>query len=613
MRKILKFNTITIVLLLCSFYLYADIDYDSGTNTIRIYNTNVTGNELRSWIPSNVSSVATVYDRDIYFNCNLRIESNYYDENANYQFEGNSYLSPQNTSTIGLRDVMVLYTGSPKGQNLTGTFTANFTRVHLVQSVPNGSSDFFSNGNHNLNFNEVKYTVNSHNDHIYLKSNSNISGLIVTSNKGSDIQIGSPNDGQEPLIDGLQLNGINNIVGSAGANGDVILKKLDWNDTVWNFNTNNVDIKIVDPIKPEGWKRYAGNCQRVKEYKSHKVKVLDVQRIPLVSCGVKLWNEKESVFDYQTVTNTNGEIHEQEILKLENQTTLNNDRSPWRLIITSYSKELFNRPRDFENSVDEEIIILDDRAVTEKNSVTVQNYSKVHDANNLYDLAKLWKVKSENIATPSLNELLIKRKGNVLELAPNWNLVLDSNSTATFSVNKLTSTLTIKSPKLLPSNKYNKLLVSGDIIFNNNEEIDFPYADSNHDSYVRFVDLKPDDEVILKTETGTILKTMKGECGYSYKSVENKKIIVELKRHSTGDASLRHYSLSNKGLDNFFRMGISEIYMETMFNRTDRNTLFNVVKGIMQIEDEEREIDEILTIMRFLIHKVQPNPKRYQK
>jgi hypothetical protein len=587
------------------------ISFPTTGNKRIVINESHTGDELRTWIRNHPNNTYyRVQGRDIYLNCRLKVKGSgsFTDHNASYNFLNNSIFSPSNNKHINFTDVVLNFSQSPKGAAIN-PFVANFTRVNIIQSVATGRSDLFSSNNSTLNFNDVRIVLNGTSDSLYIKSEATINDLIISSTKNHELFVGPDNASQIQTIDNFQLNNISSIVGQPESQGDVILKKLNWNNVDWKFRTNNVDIKIVDPIKPAGWTGYSGNCYRVKEYSTHKLKALDHTRNPIANAHVKLWNNNEASFDYETTTNASGEIPQQEILKIQNSPTVNHDRGPWKLFVCDYSKEYFNRARSFDKSVNEEIIILPDRAVTETSKATVNAYTSIENCDKLYDRSKLWKVNNINLLQPSLEELLITRQGKELHLATGWDLEIDKNLPTAFQV--VGTTLKIKSIKLLPTNKYEKLIVDQEITFVNDEEIDFPYSDINHDSYVRFVDLKANDTITVMDMDDNVLEVKRGECGYSYMSTLGKKIKVQLNR-ANGESSLMHYSLENRGIDNFLRMGISEIYMETMFNRSDRDKLLNSVKRIVeQLEKDDSDLDQILDWVRYLIHQVKPNPKKY--
>jgi hypothetical protein len=606
-----KYYLLLVLFVLAYTNIGAAIEFKNNPRRI-VITGNETGNDLRwEFRYSYHSEWGHVQGRNVFLKCPLIIKNGarFTDNNATFTFYEDGSFRPQSNSTINFTDNTIISSGYPKGANVGG-YNSIFTRVSFLQTVSSGQSDIFDDVNSNHQITDLNISLNGDNDKLYLKTPTQINNIIVNSAKNHNLYIGPGGNDEIETINGLQLIGINSIIGHNTAQGDVIIKELEWNKPDWEFTTNNVDVKIVDPIKPSIWNGYSGSCEKVKEYTTHKILVLDHYRAPLNNAIVALWNNSESNFDYKEKTGSEGKIAIQEILKIENNSSLNHNRGPWKLLVTEYSKEYFIRLRNFDKPVDEEVIVLPDNGVTEQIRSVVNAYTTVDNASALYDKAKLWKTKKSHIHTPSFEELLIKRNGRFLYLPNGWNLVIDKNLGSAFEVDG--TTIKVKTAKLLRSSKYNRLIVDGTISFVNDEIIDFPYSDATHNSYVRFVDLLPTDEVTIKRKSdGAELKNYIGECGYSYNATEGDTIMVELER-ANGESSMTYYPLNKKGLDNYLRMGISDIYLETMFNRTDRDVLYTAVDKILaKLLAKDASIDEMIYWMKLLIQKVQENPKKF--
>ncbi len=568
---------------------------------------NWTGAQLRTYVKSD--GYGTVVANTIFFNQDLVVKGTLTDANAIYSFQGDTGFFP-NGGTVNFTDVTIIYEENPKGDSKSRPFTANWERVSFIQSVNSGRSDFFNNGDYNFNFNDVTLVSYGANDVLHFQSNSTIRNIKIASPSNSlSFEPGAVNNGDTQNIIDLQLRGVNTIVGGAGANGDLVVENLDWDNLNWTFNVRNVDMNFINPVKPVGWVGYQNSgvdgCSRVKEYYTHDLIVLNENRDPIQSAGVYLLNDVDNSFDYRSITNSGGKVSAHNVLKIDNSRGLNFDRGTWQLLVAVYDREYFVKPRSFNNKISEEVILLQDEYVSETNATVVNNYSKIENAAALYDRAKLWKVQNTNVLIPDILSLLISQDFGELNLPPSWDLVIDPSAAQVFDVTG--TTITIKTNVLQASDKFSKLICTGDIDLLNNAVIDFPYSDKINNSYVRILEVTDTDTIYFRDfDTNDVIKKNIGSCGYAYPA-QSKNLIVELKREN-GDSALKYYDMSKSGLDNYFYMGINTIRLETMFKPADRTKLFTLIDDlILYLERKDGQIHDVLTWMRALTHKLQPN------
>lgn len=566
-----------------------------------------TGNSLRTEISGNPAA-GTVLDRNIIFNRNLRVYGTLTDNNSVYHFTGSRGFFP-NGGVVNFTDVEIIYEGTQKGYGQSQPFTANWERVSFVQRITTGRSDFFNNGDYSFDFKDVTLVSYGTGDYLHFQSSNTVHDIRIISPSGLlSFEPGAQNNGETQLVINLQLRGVNKIVGGLNSLGDFRVENLDWDKLNWRFNNRSVDIVLVNPIKPSGWINYeadvAGGCSRVKEYFTHNVTVLDVQRTPRDNVVVNLFNENETVFDYRLQTDSEGKIPAQEILKTDNSVYLNYNRGTWKLIVAEYNKEYFVRTREFNNKVDEEVILLNDSYVSETDPIVVSAYGTIDDANKFYDRAKFWKVQDANIDVPHIESLLLDKIGNALIMPTEWDLIVDPSGVV-FNVDVANKIITINSSKLASTEKFNRLICYGQITLINDAIIDFPYQDATTDSYVRVIG-QADTDTINFREFGSnnLIKKFVGGCGYAYSS-QNDKLVVELKKYN-GDSEMKYYDMNNYGLDNEFRVGVNEISLETMFTPTDRYKMYLLVDSLQsKMENHRGELNEVVIWLRNLMTKVQ--------
>jgi hypothetical protein len=567
------------------------------------------GDQLRQ---NENSPEITSVDRAIFLDCDLVIPTNqtFTDNNATYQFSKGKGFRPQPGSTVELKDVNIIYSGEPKNEVSSGEYYAKYTRVKFIQAERSGKSDFFANANHKLEFDGVDISMNGEHDELYLKTTSSIKNMIVYSYVGSNLYLGPDETNQKSNFSNLKLQNIDTIIGDSEAYGTVEIRDFIWDTPIWNIVSNDVNFKLVNPTKPKGWLKYSDEAVNVSEYSTHQILLLDQNRNAVQNTNVMLFNKKQKQFDYKSISNNMGITPEKEVLFFNGSIN-----GPWDLIISKYDKEYFVRQRMFDKKISEEIILLEDRAITETNEITVQNYKKTDNSSQLYDLAKLWKVQDANIKQPELTKLLIEREGRELHVPKGWNLRINKDTTPdrAFFVDTNKKLITIKTD-VLKAGRYDRLkLTDGAISTKSDEFIDFPYSDSINDSYVRFVGLGAYDELIIRDKSDTkTLATYTGECGFSYKSEPGNELIIIYNAANGGDKARYRYDMKHSGLGNYFRVAVGELNMDAMFTTTDRRALRSAVDKIVEaLEKNDEELDQILFWLQLLIHKVQPNQQRY--
>lgn len=603
-----------------SFPVFAEISWVNSSQTIRVTG-NHTGDQLRNAIINGMRRPGgggpryypgTVVDRIIVFDGHLEIRGTFTDNNSTYTFPSNFRFYP-NGGNVTFTDVTIFYDGNAKGTNGGQSFTANWNRVKFIQGVNSGTTYFFSNTTNQFSFNDVAFTSYGTTDRLHLRTDARTLSNIKIASPSNTLNVypGTINSWDTQILENIDLTGVNGVLAAGSTNGLIRMENLNWDNVDWFFGCRDAKFEIVNPTKPVGWigYRFQGTAATndLKEIYTHNVKVLAHDRSPMQNTGIYLYNEDDAAFDYTETTAADGSITEQEILYL-NFNVSSTARANWRLAVASYDKEYFVQPRVFDQQITEEIILLDDQKVTHT-IAQVNGFNEISNTDSLYDAAKLWKVNSANILSPSINDLLVSESVGTLYLPNNWNFIVDPMAATDFSVNKITETITIKSDRLSESSKFNKLVCRGDITLLNDAIIDFPYIDANNDSYVRILELTATDTIYFRNFADrSVIKKFVGPCGLSYKS-KNENLVVELRRQN-GDNALRYYDMNNTGMDNYFYMGINTIRMETMFNPTDRGKLFSTVDKLRErMEESDAELNDILSWIRAVSHQLQPNQK----
>ena len=360
----MKFKTLLLLIhiFLLSFSGFAAISHSSSE--IIISGTE-TGNSLRSYLASN-SFLASVTNNDITFNRDLRISSNanFSDENAVYHFPQSYRFEPQSNCTVTFTDVTIHYSGNAKNHSFNSAYTANFTRVSYLQGVTSGRSDFFNNGNYTFNMSDVTMVSYGSSDYLHFQTPDTLNNITIVNKQGGlNFEPGAVNAGETQVINNLKLVNVSQMVGGAFSQGDFKVYNLDWNATNWQFSQRSVDFHFVNPIKPSNWNAYTGSFSRTKEYYTHDVKLVNSAGSTVPNARVLLLNNYDHqnspsyTSEYDVTTGANGEIDQQEILKINNSLSSSlRNRGDFTLIVADYNKTYQTHTRSFTEQISEYFI-----------------------------------------------------------------------------------------------------------------------------------------------------------------------------------------------------------------------------------------------------------------
>jgi hypothetical protein len=573
----------------------------------------VSGDMLRNFL-KNKPTIANVFGRTIVFKKRLIVEGEFTDSLAVYYFP-QGHISTVALGTINFKDVAIHYTGNARGTTGNSAdggatadgYTANWSRVNFLYGSTNSGSSvpaacFFSRAEYTFNFNDVSLVSYCGDTRLHLISKDTVRNLKVELINPTDdetrIIIGLEQPTSTQYIDGLLLKNVAQIAGShKNWASKVIIKNLDWDSDVWAFHNQNDrenQFEFINPIKPLSWNRYENKLNFVKEFYTHDLRVLDADRNIQEGVNVYLYSNVDNKYEYKQQTNNEGKIKTYTIYKRAGET--NTIRDDWNLVATDYLHEFYSQTRAFENKVDEDILLFDDEAISEKNKSKVQSIDTIMDSGQLYDIAKLWKVDPANIEIPSLKEQLFRFEDGDLKLAKDWNLEITPNLAQTFEVDALNKKVKLRALKINSNTKFEKLVVTeGDIILDNENgsDIDFPYTDSKRDSYVRIKDVLDTDTIEIRELEGTnnLLGRYVGECGIAYKANPSKNL--EIVMHLTsGDKIRTIYKKEGPGFDFVHRMGLdSTIVHEAMFMPTDRDRLTTLADSIEILLEKQVGVD----------------------
>lgn len=412
-----------------------------GRFTIRITGSE-SGDDLRTFVDNNAST-GTVTERDIIFSADLRVQGTLTDNNAVYHFPNSRRFAPQNGSTVNFTDLTIHYTGTQKNHSFNSAYTANFTRVFYLQGVTSGRSDFFNNGNYSFNMSDVTMVSYGASDYLHFQTANTLYNItIVNANGGLNFEPGARNNGEIEIIHNLKLDGVTQIVGGSGANGDFKTYEMNWTATNWNMNQRNVDFFFVNPTKPIGWTGYSGSANKVKEYYTHDVNIKDLEGNNLNGIDIMLYNNNGSIFEYQTSTNVSGDITQEEILKIDNSVSLNHDRGNFTVVVADYDYRYYTKVNPMDKPAIDNLVAIDDQFVTldEASAASIAGISINHNSQtitisspvslcDLYDFIKYDKV-NNNIEEPNITTLAATptTSAGVSSLSTNYQLILASGS-----------------------------------------------------------------------------------------------------------------------------------------------------------------------------------------
>jgi len=444
-----KIKYLIVLLLYFSFNSIAQISFNPtagstgfpGGNRPTIFITGpTTGDQLRTFIQANPAT-GSVVNRDITFSAELKIQGagTLTDNNAVYHFPDIYRYAPQGGTTVTFTDVTIHYTGIEKGHSYNGAYTANFTRVFYLLGVTSGRSDFFNNGNYTFNFQDVTFSGYGGADFLHFQTNTTLENITINADRALNFEPGARAAGDIEIIRNLKLRGVTQIVGGSGSNGDFKAFDMDWDATNWRFSQRNVDFFLVNPIKPPGWTGYSGSANRVKEFYTHDVVVNDENLNPINNINILLYNNNAGTFDYNLNSDATGSIPTQEVLKIDNAIGLNFDRGTSTLVVADYLKNYFAVTRDFIAPITDNIVVSDDKFISETNTTTVASYSGIsvnHTARTvtissnrtlceIYDFLKLDKI--NNLDQPDITTFFVTPSENIIDLN-NYQLILNGSA-----------------------------------------------------------------------------------------------------------------------------------------------------------------------------------------
>lgn len=596
-----------------AFYISGDRIIQTGTET---------GDNLRTWIQMNPAQRGDVDGRHIRFRKSLDIQGTFTDERAIYHFPNTFGFYPRgnntNTCVVNFTDVVIHYTGSQRGYGDNYRYTANWTRVKFIQGATSGRSDFFNNGNYVFNFQDVTLISYGAGDYLHFQTDRVLRDITIINAQGAlSFEPGVMDAADVETIINLKLRGVTQFVGGQGipatnCDGTVRIENLDWNVNDWRFNQRDSRFVFVNPIKPNTWTGYSGTCSNVKEYYTHDVTVLDGSRTPIQNSEVYLYNNKENTYEpgYSPIsTDVNGNIPQQEILWINNQTSTNYDRGTWTIVVADYNYEYYTQSRVFDKKIDEDIIILEDKSITEPNEAVVGAYTTIDDAGQFYDRCKWWKIQDQTtIQLPTFSDELVKHTVNGLEILSGWDLTFDDAiAPEPMEVRVGTQEIVVNTKKLLPDSKFSKIVCDGIITIPDGYSLDFPYKDSRTDSYVRIIDLEPTDTILFTDPVTGNPRKFVGECGIAYQATAAT-LNIELKKQN-GDLAMKQYDLSNTGFLNTLRMGVHDLLFETMFMPSDRQKLFSLADSIAtEAEKDDKMLRELIDSLKTLTKEIQHHP-----
>ena len=576
MKTKISHNFIVFLCITNCLFTYGQITINNANNTITINGTQ-TGNNLRNFIIANPAA-GTVTDRNITFNANLRVIGNLTDNNAVYHFPSTYRFEPRTPAIVTLTDVKLHYTGSPKVHSFNTAYTANFTRVVYLQGVTSQRSDFFNNGDYTFNMNNVSFISYGANDFIHFQTASTLNNITITNaNGGLNFEPGARNDGEVEIINNLKLEGITRMVGGSGANGDLKTYNMNWDATNWNFTQRNVDFFFINPIKPNAWTGYSGQASRVKEFYTHRVKVTNNNLNPLPGTTVLLYNNNNLSIDYTETTDNQGEINEQEILKIDNSISLNFDRGESTLIVPDYTKQYYAQARDFTKAIEDNIILLEDLNITETNTAIVGNYPGLSINHNnqtitinantnlcqLYDFIKFNKL--TNLTRPNLNELLVNVEGQNLNLGT-YQLILSGNALLT------------------TCNKFNSISSSTNSNIANTSNLDVGLTDASGTyKLVEINNITMGDVLIRDETTNTILETntnFNGTIAFTTQDTNNLSFLITRDQFSPWSTSV---DLSDNR--NTYQFQVTQIPLPNLATTKNQENIIYLLQKILLKEE----------------------------
>jgi len=549
----------------------------NNAGTLITINGNETGDNLRTFIIANPQA-GSITNRNITFNASLRVNGNLTDNNAVYHFPESFRFEPRTPAIVTFTDITIHYSGLPKIHSFNSAYTANFTRVFYLQGVTNNRSDFFNNGNYTFNMDNVTFVSYGNSDFIHFQTSETLNNITITNARGNlNFEPGARNNGEVEIINNLKLEGISRIVGGSGANGDFKTFNMDWDATRWNFDQRNVDFMFVDPIKPVGWTGYTGQASRVKEFYTHNVTITNEAFTPQQDIQVLLFNNTTQNIDYNETTNAQGNITQQEILKIDNSVSLNFDRGTSTLVIPTYDKQYYAQIRNFTNPVKDNIILINDTNITETNTTVVNNYPGININHNtqsisinantnlcqLYDFIKLNKL--SNLTQPNLTELLVKPEANNLNIG-NYQLILSGNAV------------------LSTCDKFNSISSTNTSLISNNTNLDVGLTDASGTfKLVEITNITMGDVLIRDETTNTTLETntnFTGTIAFTTQDTNTLSFLVTRDQFSPWSTSVDLSTATNT-----FQFQATQIPLPNLGTTENQESILYLLQKILQKEE----------------------------
>ena len=133
------------------------------------------------------------------------------------------------------------------------------------------------------------------------------------------------------------------------------------------------------------------------------------------------------------------------------------------------------RGLDQTNRISAPLIL--DLNISETNKSTVDAYAVIDNLDKLYDRAKSWKADAANLEYPTIEALLISNEGSTLDLG-NHDLVIDSNASTAFAVDKVNKKITIKATALVAGSRFGAIKTTGTLSTSNGAILELGYQDS---------------------------------------------------------------------------------------------------------------------------------------
>ncbi len=424
-----------------------------------------TGDALRSYMVSN--SVGTIVGRNIEFpgdgsgsppsgEITFNTGTTFTDSNSSWHFYDGYRWNFQSAGVVlNFTDMTIQRSGSKWGNDFYNDlgFEANWENVQYLMNSLTQRSDFFSNGPFTFNLDGVKFInyasvkVNV----LHFQSAATIRNIQIVNRSTSTFifEPGGPTVSDTQHIIGILLDDVQQIYYGQSAAGGLIIEDLTWELLTWTVRKRGGDVEFLNPIHPSGWLGYSIDSEdddlgSLEERYTHDIKVVDEDNTAIVGATAILYRSDDSTEVYNEQTIAGGVLASgtEEVRTAYNATTV--------LTVTYYSSFLFylykygysvvaSTKELQDGQINEVVISVTDSVITETNKTTVDAYTTIDDAFELYDRAAAFL--DDNFGT--YRSLLVGRSGSQIELG-SLDLVIDATAGTDFAYNG-TDTITIKS------------------------------------------------------------------------------------------------------------------------------------------------------------------------